>query len=66
MGFPGGLEGKVPACNARDPGSIPRQGISPGEGMATHSSTLAWKIPQTEGLHYESIVFKHKVMGLEL
>ena len=49
MGFPGGLEGKAPAYNARDPGSIPGQGISPGEGMATHSSTLAWKIPQTEG-----------------
>jgi len=23
-------------------------GISPGEGMATHSSILAWKIPWTD------------------
>ena len=45
VGFPGGSEGKVPACNVGDPGSIPGLGRSPGEGMATHSSTLAWKIP---------------------
>ena len=29
-------------------GLIPGLGRSPGEGMATHSSTLAWKIPWTE------------------
>ena len=33
----------------RDPGSIPGSGSSPGVGMATHSSVLAWKIPWTEG-----------------
>ena len=27
---------------------IPGWGRSPGEGMATHSSILAWKIPWTE------------------
>ena len=32
MGFPGGSEGKESACNAGDPGSIPRFGKSPGEG----------------------------------
>ena len=32
MGFPGGLEGKVSACNAGDPGLIPGSGRSPGEG----------------------------------
>ena len=32
MGFPGGSEGKAPAHNAGDPGSIPRSGSSPGEG----------------------------------
>ena len=32
LGFPGGLEGKVSACNAGDPGSIPESGRSPGEG----------------------------------
>ena len=46
--FPGGSEGNASACNAGDPGSIPGSGRSPGEGMATHSRTLAWKIPWTE------------------
>ena len=32
LGFPGGSDGKVTACNARDPGSIPGSGKSPGEG----------------------------------
>ena len=30
--FPGGSVGKVSACNAGDPGSIPALGRSPGEG----------------------------------
>ena len=32
MGFPGGLEVKVPVSNTGDPGSIPGSGRSPGEG----------------------------------
>ena len=32
MGFPGGSEGKASACDAEDPGLIPRSGRSPGEG----------------------------------
>ena len=32
IGFPGGSEGKVSACNAGDPGSSPGSGRSPGEG----------------------------------
>ena len=32
MGFPGGSEVKVSACNAGDLGSIPGLGRSPGEG----------------------------------
>ena len=59
-GFPGGSYGKASTCNAGDPASIPGLGRSSGEGnsnplqyswekaMATHSSTLAWKIPWTE------------------
>ena len=31
MGFPGGSDGKEPAYNAEDPGSIPELGSSPGE-----------------------------------
>ena len=41
FGFPGGSDGKATACNAGDLGLIPRPGRSPGEGKATHSSTLA-------------------------
>ena len=47
MGFPGGSAGKEPACNVGDPGSIPGLGRFPGEGKATHSSILAWRIPWT-------------------
>ena len=49
--FPGDSDGKVPSCNAGDPGSIPGLGRSPGwqdpleEKMATHSSILSQKIP---------------------
>ena len=32
MSFPGDANGKEYACNAGDPGSIPRSGRSPGEG----------------------------------
>ena len=47
-GFPGGSDGKESACNAGDPGSILGSGRSPGEGMTTHSSVVAWRIPRTE------------------
>ena len=46
--FPDGSRGKESACNTGDPGSIPGWEISPGEGMATHSSILAWRIPWAE------------------
>ena len=36
------------AGDTRDTGSVPGLGRSPGVGMATHSSILAWKIPWTE------------------
>ena len=36
------------AGNIRNAGSIPGLGRSPEEGMATHSSILAWRIPWTE------------------
>ena len=35
------------AADVRDVGSIPELGRSPGEGMATHSSIPAWRIPWT-------------------
>ena len=52
MGFPDDLEsGKDSACNAGDTGDldlIPGLRRSLEEGMATHSSILAWRIPWTE------------------
>ena len=48
MGFPGSSDNKESTCNAGDLGLIPGSGRSPGEGMATHSSILAWRIPLTE------------------
>ena len=51
MGFPGGSVGKESACSAGDTGDA---GQSLGwedpleEGIATHSSILSWRIPQTE------------------
>ena len=49
--FLGLLDGSVvknPSDNVRDMGLIPGSGRCPGEEMATHSSTLAWKIPWKE------------------
>ena len=45
--FPGGSNGKESACNAGD--QIPSLGQEDPleKGMATHSSILAWRIPQT-------------------
>ena len=45
MGFPGGSDGKESACNVGDLGwDDPLE-----EGMATHSSILAWRIPMDRG-----------------
>ena len=48
LSFPGGSDGKESAHNVGDLGSIPGFERSPGEGMASHSSILTWKIPWTE------------------
>ena len=45
MGFPSSSDGKVSACNAGDPGSIPGREDPLEEEIATHSSALAWRIP---------------------
>ena len=36
------------AGDIRDVGSIPESGRSPGDGVATHSNILAWRIQWTE------------------
>ena len=44
----GGSDGKESTYNVGDLGSIPGLEDSLEEGMATHSSILAWRIPWTE------------------
>ena len=47
--FPGGSDGKESAYSAGDLSLVPGLGrCSVEEGMATHSSILAWEIPWTE------------------
>ena len=47
-GFPGGSDSKESACNAGDRvRSLGQEDLLEKE-MATHSSILAWRIPQTE------------------
>ena len=40
--FPGGSAGKESACNAADPGSIPRSGRSVREGIASILPQYSW------------------------
>ena len=48
QGFPGGSEVKASAWNAGDPGSSLGWEDPLEKEMATHSSTLAWRIPWRE------------------
>ena len=48
QGFPGGSEGKESACHVGHLGFIPGSGDPLEKEQATHSSTLAWRIPWTE------------------
>ena len=43
-----GKESMGNAGDARGAVSIPRLGRSPGEGHATHSNILVWRIPRVE------------------
>ena len=49
MGFPGAQDGEESTCSEGDLGSIPGLGRSLEEGMATHSSILAWRILMNRG-----------------
>ena len=55
LGFPGGSDGKESTRNAGDLGLIPRLGRSLEEGMATHSSILAWRIPMDRGAWWATV-----------
>ena len=48
-GFPGGLDGKVSACNAGDLGSIPVSGRSPGEGNGNPLQDSCLENPMDRG-----------------
>ena len=54
-GFPGDSEGKVSACNAGDPGSIPGQGRFPGEGNGNPLQYSCLENPMDRGA-WQSIV----------
>ena len=47
--FPGSSASKESTCDGGDLGSVPWSERSPGEGMATPSSILAWRISWTRG-----------------
>ena len=49
MGFPSGSGGKESACNVGDLGGSLGWEDPLEEGMATHSSTLAWRILMDRG-----------------
>ena len=49
LGFFGGSDGKKSACNGGDLGSVLELGRPLEEGMATHPSILAWRIPMDRG-----------------
>ena len=67
MGFPVGSDGKASAHSAGDPGLIPGSGDPLQKEMATHSSTLAWKIPwMEEPVGYSSWGLKESDMTEQL
>ena len=49
MGFPGGSDSEESACIAGALGAILGQEDPLEEGMVTHSSILAWRIPTERG-----------------
>ena len=49
-GFPSNSDGKESACNAGDPGSVPRLRRSPGERNATHSISLPGEFHEQRSL----------------
>ena len=47
-GFPGGSDGKEPACDAGEPSLILGWEDPLEKGRATHATILAWRIPRKE------------------
>ena len=55
MGFPGGSEVKVSACNAGDLGSIPGSGRSPGEGNGNPVQYSCLENPMDRGAWWATV-----------
>ena len=55
MGFPSGSIGKESTCNVGDLDLIPGWRDTLEEGMATHSNTLAWRIPMYRGAWWATV-----------
>ena len=54
-GFSGGSDGKVSACNAGDPGSIPGLGRSPGEGNGNPLQYSCLENPMDRGAWWATV-----------
>ena len=63
LGFPGGSEGKVSACDVGDPGLIPGSGWSPGGGNGTPLQYSCWENPMDKGAWWATV---HKVNCLRI
>ena len=68
MGFPGGSEVKASACNARDLGSIPESGRSPGEGNGNPLQNSCLENPMDGGAWWATVyrVAKHRTQLSDL
>ena len=55
LDFPGGSDGKESACNAGGLGLISGLEDPLEEGMATHSSVLAWRILMDRGAWHAAV-----------
>ena len=55
MGFPGSSDGREPACNSEDPGSIPGLGRSPGEGQGNPLQYSCLENPMDRGAWWATV-----------
>ena len=55
QGFPGGSDSKESACNAGDPGSIPRSGRSPQGGNGNPLQYLCLENPMDTAAHWVTV-----------
>ena len=54
-GFPGGSDGKESACNAGDPGLVPRSGRSPGVGNGNPLQYSCLENPMDRGARQATV-----------